>query len=281
MSFLVAHSSHWQSKAILVTGGSAGLGKEIARAFLKEGANVVIAARGEESLRRAEEELKSDEDGEGRRGEVLGLQADVTDEAQVQSLVEQTIARFGRLDVLVNCAGRSMRGEVLATTPRQFAELIDLNFLSAVRCTRAAAEHLLKAGGSIVNIGSLASKFAPRFLGAYPASKFPLAAYSQQLRLELGPRGLHVLLVCPGPIARDEQRTYHAEGDRSLPEAARRPGGGARLKGIPADWLARKIVRACRKRKRELIVPWKANLLLVAQAFSTRLGDWLLRKNSG
>lgn len=273
-------SSSWQAKTILVTGGSAGLGKEIARAFLTEGANVVIAARGEQSLRRAEEELSAAVADKGVR-EVLSLQADVTNEDQVRAMVEQTIARFGRLDVLVNCAGRSTRGEVLATTTEQFAELIDLNFLSAVRCTRAAAEHLLKAGGSVVNIGSLASKFAPRFLGAYPASKFPLAAYSQQLRLELGPRGLHVLLVCPGPIAREEQRTYDSAADPSLPESARRPGGGARLKGIAADWLAGKIVSACRKRKRELIVPWKANLLLVAQAFSTRLGDWLLRRNSG
>ena len=81
--------------------------------------------------------------------------------------------------------------------------MIDLNFLSTVRVTQAALPHLLKTGGHLVQIGSLATKIASRYLGAYAASKFPVAAYCQQLRLELGPQGLHTLLVCPGPIRRD------------------------------------------------------------------------------
>ncbi len=109
------------------------------------------------------------------------------------------MSRFGRLDVLVNNAGRSMRGKVLDTTPEQFRELMELNLIGLVRCTRAAAPHLLQQRGHVVNIGSLGAKSAARWLGAYPATKFAVAAYSQQLRLELGPQGLHVLLVCPGP----------------------------------------------------------------------------------
>ena len=82
---------------------------------------------------------------------------------------------------------------------------MELNLLGLVRMTRAAAPHLLAAKGHLVNIGSLAGKSATRFMGAYPASKFAVSAYSQQLRLELEPEGLHVLLVCPGP-SREEPR---------------------------------------------------------------------------
>src|SRR6185437_15073130 len=115
------------------------------------------------------------------------------------------------LDVLVNNAGRSARRAVLDTTPEDFQELMDLNLISVVRLTRAAVPHLLKTAGHLVNIGSLSGKIATRYMGAYPATKYALAAYTQQLRLELGPQGLHVLLVSPGPIARDEPRAHAAE----------------------------------------------------------------------
>ena len=80
--------------------------------------------------------------------------------------------------------------------------------------------------GHVVNIGSLAAKSAARWLGAYPATKFAVAAYSQQLRLELGPQGLHVLLVCPGPIQRSDPRLYPLEGLEDIPDRARGPGRG-------------------------------------------------------
>ncbi len=95
---------------------------------------------------------------------------------------------------------------------------------------------MLKTRGHIVNIGSLAAKMASRYLGAYPASKFAVAAYTHQLRLELGPQGLHVLLVCPGPIARpDAGQRYSGEAGRPPGVRPERPGGGVRLKGIDPD----------------------------------------------
>ena len=136
------------------------------------------------------------------------------------------LARFGRLDVLVNNAGRSMRGKVLDTTPEQFRDLMELNLIALVRCTRAAVPELLRRQGHVVNIGSLASKAASRWVGAYPATKHAVAAYSQQLRLELGPQGLHVLLVCPGPIERKDPRLYPLEGLEDVPERGAARGGG-------------------------------------------------------
>jgi short-subunit dehydrogenase len=188
------------------------------------------------------------------------------------------VTHYGRLDVLVNNAGRSGRRAILDATPGEFREFIELNLIAAVRCTRAAAPHLLSAKGHVVNIASLAAKAAPRYLGAYPASKFALAAYSQQLRLELGPQGLHVLLVCPGPLARDAHRTYGAETDPHLPAEAALPGGGVKARQIDPAELAQRILTACERRRPEIVMPAKARLVFAVAQLWPSLGDYLLRK---
>jgi short-subunit dehydrogenase len=126
-----------------------------------------------------------------------------------------------------------------------------------------------------VNIGSLAGKSAARWLGAYPASKFALTAYTQQLRLELAPEGIHVLLVCPGPIARPDARRYD---DSGLPPEAQRPGGGVRTRAIDPAELAQRILRACEQRQPELVVPWRARLLFAISQLSPRWGDALIQR---
>jgi uncharacterized protein len=266
----------WQGKVILVTGGSSGLGRAIAAAWGARRARVVIAARGAAALERTAAELRQ------QGFDVEAIAADVTNQASVENLVRQTIERHGRLDVLVNNAGRSSRRAVLDTTPEDFQALLDLNLIGVVRMTRAAAGHLSATGGHVVNIASLAAKSATRYMGAYPASKFALAAYSQQLRLELEPQGLHVLLVCPGPIARDQPRQSDSERSRedveNIPESARKPGAGAKVKLLRPEDLAERIVRACERRQADLIVPGKARLLFVLSAISPRLGDWLVRR---
>jgi uncharacterized protein len=181
----------------------------------------------------------------------------------------------------VNNAGRSMRGKVLDTTPEQFRDLMELNLIALVRCTRAAVPHLLKQQGHVVNIGSLAAKSAARWVGAYPATKFAVAAYSQQLRLELGPQGLHVLLVCPGPIQRKDARLYPLAGLEDVPESARAPGAGVQVRAIPPQDLARAILRACEHRQPELVVPAKARLLFAISQLWPSLGDWIVRRKSG
>ena len=187
---------------------------------------MVIAAHGAEKLEEAAAELRRS------GGEVLAVAADITQQADVDALVAKTIERFGRLDALVNNAGRSARGTAIDTSAEEFAELMNLNLVALVRVTRAAMPHLLAARGHLVNIGSLAGKTAAAYMGAYSATKYAVSAYSQQLRLELGPQGLHVLLVSPGPIARDEPRQYEGENKASLP--ARHQTGGGR-EGQPAE----------------------------------------------
>jgi len=265
--------SYWRDKVAIVTGGSRGLGLAIAAALAGSGARVAIAARGQPALEAAADKLRA------LGADPLAVAADVTRDADVARLVDETLARWGRLDALVNNAGASARGAALDTSPADFQAALELNFLSAVRCVRAAAPALLAARGHVVNVGSLAAKTASRYLGPYAASKFALAAYSQQLRLELGPQGLHVLLVCPGPIAGGETADrYTPEQLAKLPESARQPGAGVKLHRLDPDALARRILAACEARRPELIVPAKARALFVLAALSPRLGDWLLRR---
>ncbi len=272
----VAASDYWHDKRVLVTGGSSGLGLALAQEFAAQGARVALLARNPKRLQQAAATLA------GGPERTLLLPADITQADQVTAALETLREQWQGLEVLVNCAGRSARGAIQQQTPQQFHALMELNFYALVRCTQAALPLLLASRGHVINIGSLASKLAPRFMGAYPASKFAVAAYSQQLRLELGEQGLHVLLVCPGPIAREKTRTYQAQDDPSLPPEAGRPGAGARVKQLDPHKLARQILRACQKRRVELVVPGKVRLLLALSALWPTLGDrLLLRFTSG
>ena len=266
----MASSHYWRGKRVLITGGSSGLGLALAREFAAQGAHLALVARDQQRLQQAAATLKQEP------GEVLLLPADITRAEQVAAAFETLRQRWGRLDALVNCAGRSARGTLEQTSPEQFHAMMELNFYALVRCTRAALPLLLESRGHVVNIGSLASKVAPRYMGPYPASKFAVAAYSQQLRLELKERGLHVLLVCPGPIAREEPRRYETQSGDSLPPEAQRPGAGARVRRLDPRQLARQILRACQRRQVELVVPGKARLLFVLGALWPSLGDRLL-----
>ncbi len=267
-------SHNWQGKTVAVTGGSSGLGQSIGAAFAARGAHVVLLARDPKRLAEAQASI------EGEGGSVSTLSVDLTQPDQVQDAFAQLAQERATLDVLVNAAGRSARGAILDTNEEDFQSLWEINFLGTVRCTLAAAERLIQAEGHLVNIGSLASKTASRYLGAYPVSKFAVAAYTQQLRLELQPRGLHVLLVCPGPLARPDAGQRYDQEATHLPEQARRPGGGARVRLIEPSWLAQRIVRACERREAELVVPSVARWLFALTQLWPRLGDAILKRKT-
>jgi NAD(P)-dependent dehydrogenase (short-subunit alcohol dehydrogenase family) len=264
--------NYWQDKVAIVTGGSSGLGLAVSKALVGHGARVIIAARDPDRLQSAATAVGS---GPGRAQTII---TDVTRDQDVRELAAHSLSEHGRLNALIHCVGISDRGDAMTTTLERYQELWELNFLSAVRCAQAFADPLIESRGHLVFIGSLASKIAARYLGAYPTSKFPLAALAQQLRLEMGPRGLHVLLTCPGPIAREDAGRRYDQQAAGLPESAHKPGGGVKLKGIDPAKLAEKILIACRARRRELIVPGRARLLCVLGQLSPALGDWLVRK---
>ncbi|MBO7708539.1 MAG: SDR family NAD(P)-dependent oxidoreductase [Thermoguttaceae bacterium] len=268
-------SSYFAGKRVLVTGGTNGLGRVIAEVFGRAGARVALAGLEEADAHAAAESMTA------AGVDAIPLVGDVTDEADVERFARSAAERFGGLDILVNAAGRTHRGWILETPSDEILSLFKLNLLGTVQMTRAALPYLLKSESPhVVNIGSLAAKSASRWVGAYPISKFPVAAFSQQLRLEMKEKGLHVLLVCPGPVKRDNPRLYplkHAEG---IPESALMPGGGVKVGKIDPVRLAEKILDACRRRKPELVVPGKARLLFAVQQLFPRLGDWIVLKKT-
>jgi short-subunit dehydrogenase len=269
--------SYWRGKRAVITGGSAGLGRALAGVLVQQGARVAIVARRAEPLEKVAGELRQ------AGGNVMAITADVTRATDVDRLAATVQSAWGGLDLLCNCAGRSMRGTVLSTDVEDFRNLWEVNFLSALHCSKAFAPALAHSHGHIVLVGSLAGKAAAAYLGAYPSSKFPLAALAQQMRLEIGEAGPHVLLVCPGPIARDSEASAesagrYAEQVSNLPASAKKPGGGAKVRAIDPRWLSEQILDASQERRAELIIPRKARLLFAVSQLSPRLGDWILRR---
>ena len=236
--------SFWQNKVVLVTGGSSGLGRVIAEAFAAAGAKIVVAALEADAVRQAADEMQS----AGR--DVLGIHADITRQEDVDRLFAEAIERFGRLDVLVNNAGRSMRGKVLDTTPEQFRDLMELNLIALVRCTRAAVPAPAARSAGTWSTSARWRRSRP------PAGWAPIRPRSSPwppIRSSCGwswaRKGLHVLLVCPGPIERKDARLYPLDGLEDVPEAARRPGAGVKVRATPPQDLARRILRACERRQ--------------------------------
>jgi len=204
--------------------------------------------------------------------------ADVTNVESVRELFAKIEAQFAKVDALFNVAGASARGRLLETSLEEFQQSYDINVLSAVRCTQAAAGLLSRSHGHLVNVGSLASKSASRFLGPYTTSKFALAGFTHQLRLEADELGIHVLFVCPGPISRDDAGTRYNDQTETLPDEIAKPGAGVRVKTIDPAHLADTILAACESRQPEIVMPAKARILFAVSQISARWGDWLLKK---
>ncbi|MEC9093472.1 MAG: SDR family NAD(P)-dependent oxidoreductase [Planctomycetota bacterium] len=262
----------WSNKTIVIAGGSQGLGLEIARAFGEAGGKVILMARTVASLEQAVQELKS------ANIDAQYCPLDATQWQSAQTAFESIINEFGQIDVLVNAIGKSTRSNIRDLDLQEAVDLMDLNYFSALHCTKAALESLVQTQGHVVNIGSLSCKTAWPFMTPYTASKFALAGLTHQLRIEMGSK-IHSLLVCPGPIQRKDAGARYSRKTTGLPESANAPGGGAKLKGICPAKLSRMIVRGCERHQSELIVPFKARFLFILSAISTRLGDWLLRKS--
>jgi hypothetical protein len=181
----------WKDAVAIVTGASSGIGLAVARAMVARGARVALVARTKATLERVARDLGAD------RAESFPL--DVTDHAGLAALPGRVVARFGRLDVLVNNAGVNHRGGVCERTGDELASILDTNLVAPVLLTRAALEHL-GAGGAVVNVASLAGKVPVPHEATYSASKAGLRAFSRALGIELGARGVHVAVVNPGPV---------------------------------------------------------------------------------
>ncbi len=256
----------------MVTGASQGFGKALATTLVQQGCHVVLVARDATKLTATATEI----DPGGMH--TLCVPTDVTNDDAVTELFEQVRQKHGKLNALFNIAGVSSRGLICETSIDEFLCSYDLNVLSAVRCVQGARPLLAESKGHIVNMGSLASKSASKFIGPYAASKFALAGVNHQLRLELAEANIHVMLVCPGPISREDAGQRYDTEATDLPDSARKPGAGVRVKAIDPSELAAKVLKGCEKRQTEIVIPGKARLLFAIAQLSGAWGDWVLRQ---
>ena len=257
----------------MVTGGSSGLGLVVAKTFLDVGYRVMIVGRDQNRIDAARKQLGASQH------QLIAGRGDLTRQDDVDALFSQLRDEFGRLDALVNCAGASDRGLAENLSGQRLVELVEQNVVTALHCSQAAIDLLEKSRGVIVNIGSLAAKVGARYIGGYAAAKHALAGLTQQLRLELKPKGIHVALVNPGPIRRDDAgNRYLQRIDDSMPDQASQPGGGTRVKGLDPEKVARKILRCVQKRRVDIIMPGYMRPLVAIGHAIPSFGDWLLLK---
>jgi NADP-dependent 3-hydroxy acid dehydrogenase YdfG len=182
----------------LVTGASSGIGEATALALAHEGASVAVAARRGDRL-----DALAARAPKGSKMLVIGC--DVTDEDQVRRMVETTVGELGRLDTLVNNAGVMLLGPIEGAPTEEWRRMVTLNLLGLFYCTHAALPHLLEsaAGGprqvaDVVNVSSVAGRFARLHNGVYSATKFGVVAFSESLRQEMAARHVRVTIVEPG-----------------------------------------------------------------------------------
>jgi 3-oxoacyl-[acyl-carrier protein] reductase len=185
-----------QGKVAVVTGSSSGIGKAIALRFGEEGAKVVVTARRLNLCEQTVAHIKK------HGGEAWAIQTDVSDERQVERLIEESVARYGRIDILVNNAGIGGGGRLVATTTESFHEVMKTNLYGTFFCCRAGFRQMKKQGGGlIINMSSVAGVQAWAGTGTYSASKHGIMALTKSLADEGRSFNIKVSAICPAGVA--------------------------------------------------------------------------------
>jgi short-subunit dehydrogenase len=237
-----------KDKVVIVTGASEGIGARLAAELRKRGARLSLIARNEARL--AEVAAPGD----------LVVPGDLTDDSVRSALMAQTVSRWGRIDVLINNAGRASYYAASATPLDEARAVFELNFFAPLALAQLAAPYLRQTGGTLVNVSSIAGQISLPWLPVYSASKFALAAITSAQRTELKRAGVHVMGVFPGYVDTDFQA--HAPGPRPPNLVVR-----SKRFAISAAECAEAIVDGIAHRKRMVVTPRAGWLLVCANRF--------------
>lgn len=256
-----ASSYDFTGRVVLVTGGSRGLGLELAREFGRRGAELAIIARSADELAAAVEDLH------GRGVRVFAWQGDLSRQADVEAGIEAVVAHYGRIDVLVNNAGVVQVGPMQHMTTADYEASLALHFWAPYHATNAVRGHMRsQGGGRIVNISSIGGKVAVPHLAPYSTGKFALVGYSHACRYELRREGIVVTTVCPGLMRTGSPEKAWVKGRHAAELSWFLVSDSLPFVAIHSTRAARQIVDACAAGQAELILTPQARAAVVFQA---------------
>lgn len=254
------------NKIVIITGASSGIGKSLATEFARRGAHLVLGARQYVTLCEIAQSLEQQ-----YNIKAVAVQCDVAIESDCAHLINQAITTFGKIDVLVNNAGISMRALFKDVDVQVLKTLMDVNFWGTVYCTKYALPEILKVQGSIVGVSSIAGyKGLPGRTG-YSASKFAMNGFLDALRVENLKTGVHVMTACPGFTASNIRNTAlnkdgNQQGESTLHEE----------KMMTANEVAKIIADGVENRKRTLIMTRQGKLTVLLSKLLPGLLDKLV-----
>ncbi|MBC5772528.1 SDR family oxidoreductase [Pontibacter sp. KCTC 32443] len=254
-----------KDKVVLITGGTSGIGKACAIAFGKAGAKVAVSGRNQQNLDQTSQELSA----AGIAN--VAINADVSIEADCQRMVQETVDRFGRLDILINNAGISMRALFQDLDLNVIRKVMDINFWGTVYTTKFALPYIMAAKGSIIGISSIAGYRGLPARTGYSASKFAMHGFLETLRTEMLHKGVHVLIACPGFTASNIRNTALAANGQQQGESPRDEGNM-----MTAEEVADQILKATIKRKRDLVMTFQGKLTVFLNKWFPSLTDKLV-----
>jgi short-subunit dehydrogenase len=260
----------FRDNVVIVTGASAGIGRELALQLASRGAHLALAARDAAKLEEAAAECRA----RGVRG--IAVPTDVGEQEQCRALVERTVAELGRVDTLVNNAGISMWARFEEITDLAgFETMMRVNYLGSVYCTHYALPHLRKTNGRIVGVSSLTGKTGVPTRTGYAASKHAMTGFFDSLRIELSDSGVTVTMVYPGFVATEIR-------ERALGPDGRPLGAGnspvREREVMSAAECARQILEAAASRRRELIMTTRGKVGWMLKFVAPTLVDRITKK---
>lgn len=249
-----------QKKVVVITGASSGIGKALAEKFAKEGHDLVLAARRVERLEELREKLNN--------VEVLPVKTDVTKEEDCKALINSAVEKFGKIDILINNAGISMRALLEDLETSVLRRVMDVNYWGTVYCTKYALPYVLKQKGSVVGVISTGGYIGLPGRTGYSSSKFAVRGFLDTVRVEYLRSGLHVLVAAPGFTASEIRETALVSDGNHQGKTPRNES-----KMMSAERCASIMYRAIKNRRRKMIISFWDGKLIVLIA---KLWAWIV-----
>jgi short-subunit dehydrogenase len=262
-------NNYFKEKVIIITGASSGIGKELAIQLSEKNAKLILAARKLEKLEKVKKICRSNE------SDILIVKTDVSKKEDCKNLIEKTIEKFGKIDILINNAGITIWAKFAEIKDLLiFEKIININYLGSVYCTYYALPYLKQTKGQIIGISSLTGKNGVPTRTAYAASKHAMAGFFDSLRIELYDEGIDITMIYPGFVKTDIRKNGFGKGGKILGESH------IDEKGVMSvEKCGNIIIKAIKKRKREIIMTPKGKIGIFLKPFFPKLIDKIAKKS--